>query len=652
MPFRTICQAIEDASKAEPTRGYRFIPDTGVPGYDAPGADLAAGAEASFSYTAVERMTARFGGALQALGLRKGDRVALILPNNDDFVLCFLGALRAGIVPVPIYPPMALGQLQAYLDNTRHIVHKSGARALVTTSKIKRLLGTVQAECPDLEQVVAIEGIRESTEPLKPEKIGLDDVAFLQFTSGSTSRPKGVTLTHANLAANIVCIMEHGLKIRDDDVAVSWLPLYHDMGLIGFVLAPIFHRTPVHFLPALMFLKRPVTWLQAFTRVGGTIAYAPNFAYALVSKRLKGKDVEDLDLSCLRVSGCGAEPIQASVLREFAATLAPARFDARSLLSSYGMAESTLAITFTPLGQGTRADAVDAEALTKGRAVPPRAGSREGCVRSEGAPNESHGEVVDCGRAFPGHELAIIDGQGRRLEDRRVGQIVARGPSVSRGYFREPALTAETFKAIQGDTPGEAPWLHTGDLGYTAAGRLFVCGRVKDLIIIRGRNYYPSDIEWAVTTALGEASSARKGNVVAFSVRVDARGRASGAGDAIGVSAIAGEEHVVICCEGHSAEVEAIREAATAVLASRFGLTVHEVVVAPLASLPRTSSGKPKRRETRQRYLDGSLPSARQARQASGDLARTVQPDPGEAHRGDQTPGERADGASDLARDP
>jgi acyl-CoA synthetase (AMP-forming)/AMP-acid ligase II len=167
MPFRTLCQAIEDASKAEPTRGYRFIPDTGVPGYQPPGTDPAGASEASFSYTAVERMTARFGGALQALGLRKGDRVALILPNNDDFVLCFLGAIRAGIVPVPIYPPMALGALQAYLDNTRHIVAKSGARTIVTTSKIKRLLGTVQAACPALEQVVAVEGIRESAEPLK-----------------------------------------------------------------------------------------------------------------------------------------------------------------------------------------------------------------------------------------------------------------------------------------------------------------------------------------------------------------------------------------------------------------------------------------------------------------------------------------------------
>ncbi|MDP9000063.1 MAG: acyl--CoA ligase, partial [Myxococcota bacterium] len=188
MQLRTIPQAIEDAAKAEPTRGYRFVPETGSTELgafgDAPSSrsEGKVASEASFSFTAVERISARLGGALQALGLRKGDRVALILPTNDDFVLCFLGAIRAGIVPVPIYPPMALGQLQAYLDNTRHIVAKSGARVLVTTAKIKRLLGTVQAACPALEQVVAVEGIRESTEPLKAEKIRLDDVALLQFT--------------------------------------------------------------------------------------------------------------------------------------------------------------------------------------------------------------------------------------------------------------------------------------------------------------------------------------------------------------------------------------------------------------------------------------------------------------------------------------
>jgi fatty-acyl-CoA synthase len=369
------------------------------------------------------------------------------------------------------------------------------------------------------------------------------------------------------------------------DKGVSWLPLFHDMGLIGFVVGPLFTNVPCVLLPTASFARRPRLWLDKIHEHRGTITYAPNFAYALVSKRLKDREVEGLDLSCLRVSGCGAEPIQARVLRDFAATLAPARFNPAAFLPSYGMAEATLAITFTELKDGLRTDTVDANELAKGRAVSSR-------------PSEPANEVVDCGRAFPGHDLAIVDAAGRRLDDRQVGQIVARGPSIAKGYFREPQLTAQTYKPIEGDAPGDAPWLHTGDLGYTVGGRLFVCGRVKDVIIVRGRNYYPSDIEWAVT----EASSVRRGNVVAFGIFVDAAGRTSGA---------AGEEQLVVCCEGHSAEVESIREVATAVIASRFGLTVHEVVVTPFASLPRTSSGKPKRRETRQRYLDGSLSRAR-----------------------------------------
>src|SRR4051812_26736463 len=338
----TLAAAIEDAAKADPTVGFRFVSDDGVPGFGGK-----ATSEASFSYTALERASARYGGALQALGLTKGDRVVLICPANEDFILCFFGAVRAGIVPVPIYPPVGLGQLQGYLDNTRHIVAKSGARTLVTTAQIKRLLGTVQASAPSLESVVAVEAIRESLEPLKGTKLGPDDIAFLQFTSGSTSRPKGVTLTHANLMANIKCIMHDGLGASDADVGVSWLPLYHDMGLIGFVLAPLVKRTSVVFLPPLLFLKRPVSWLQAITRHKGSIAYGPNFAYALCVKRVRERELEGLDLSSWRVAGCGAEPIRPETLEAFSEMFAKVGFKKEALLPSYGMAESSLAISFT-----------------------------------------------------------------------------------------------------------------------------------------------------------------------------------------------------------------------------------------------------------------------------------------------------------------
>ncbi len=541
--------------------------------------------------------------ALAARGMEKGDRIALVVPDGEDFVLSLLGALYAGLVPVPLYPQLSLNSVESYHDTVAHITRAAGAAMLLTTAAARPYVDGVLGRVDGLRSIT-VEEIATSNETMRAA-VSPDDLALIQFTSGSTSRPKGVMVTHGNLAANAEAFMVDGLD-RDPrvDKGVSWLPLFHDMGLIGFVVGPLFTNVPCVLLPTASFARRPRLWLDKIHEHRGTITYAPNFAYALVAKRLKGRDVQDLDLSCLRVSGCGAEPIQPKVLRDFAAMLAPARFDPRAFLPSYGMAEATLAITFTDLGQGLRTDTVDGAALAEGEAV-----------RSE--PSDDSSEIVDCGRPFPGHDLAIVDAASRRLADRQVGQIVARGPSIATGYFREPELTAQTYKAIDGDAPGDSPWLHTGDLGYTVGDHLFVCGRVKDIIIIRGRNYYPSDIEWAVS----EASNLRRGNVVAFGISVDSAGRAS--------TGAAGEEQLVVCCEGHSAEAEAIRGIAMGVIASRFGLTVHEIVVAPFASLPRTSSGKPKRRETKQKYLDGSLSRARTVQSVQG----------GPAHSDDQGPG-------------
>jgi fatty-acyl-CoA synthase len=602
MQPRTLPQAIEDAAKADPSRGFRFIPETGVPGFGGPagGAANPAGvavvpgappidpSETAFSFTAIERVSARFGGALQALGLRKGDRVALILPNNDDFVLCFLGAIRAGIVPVPIYPPMALGQLQAYVDNTRHIVAKSGARALVTTTKIKRLLGTVQAASPALEQVVAVEGIRESTEPLKPERITLEDVAFLQFTSGSTSRPKGVTLTHGNLAANIECIMSHGLHIRPEDTAISWLPLYHDMGLIGFVLAPLYHTVPIVYLPALLFLKRPVTWLQAFTRHKAHIAYAPNFGYALCVKRIKPADLEGIDLSTWRVAGCGAEPIRPETLEGFSDAFAGVGFRKEAFLPSYGMAESSLAVAFSELNRGMQTLSVDGPTLWgKGEAVPV-SDDVEGVVR-----------LVSCGKEFPNHTIRVFDiddpNSERPLPERKVGELRIAGPSVMHGYWEDAERSREAFAG---------PLLRTGDLGFLSDGHVYVCGRSKEVVIVNGRNYYPQDMEWEA----GKVAGVRRGNVVAF-----------GARDPSGVER--DRERVVLAFEvqeperlGQSAKLSSeVRQA----VQEGIGLTLDDVVALPPGALPKTSSGKLQRAKTRELYETGELmgraPAARDA---------------------------------------
>jgi fatty-acyl-CoA synthase len=581
----TLAAAIENAAKADPTLGFRFVSDDGVPGFGGK-----ATSEASFSYTALERASARYGGALQALGLKKGDRVVLICPANEDFILCFFGAIRAGIVPVPIYPPLGLGQLQGYLDNTRHIVAKSGARAIVTTAQIKRLLGTVQAAAPSLEQVVAVEAIRESLEVLKPEKIGPDDIAFLQYTSGSTSRPKGVTLTHANLMANVKCIMQDGLRIGPGDVGISWLPLYHDMGLIGFVLAPVAYKVPCVYLPPLLFLKRPIAWLQAITRHKGTVAYAPNFAFALCVKRIKDKDLEGIDLKSWRVAGCGAEPIRPETLEAFAERFGPVGFDKNALLPSYGMAESSLAISFTELGEGMKTISVNGDTLWA-----------ENEMKLVPEDDAKAIRLVSCGPNFPLHQIGAFNAaDDTQLAEDKIGELRLKGPSIMSGYWEDIERTKETF-----DANG---WLKTGDLGFLHDGHVFICGRSKEVIIVNGRNYYPQDIEWEASQAEG----VRKGNVVAFGARDNIE---------------RDRERVVVAFECQDAAPNAESkdlaiEKATIVQAVRkkvqdgMALTLDDVVPLAPGVLPKTSSGKLQRAKTRELYETGELTARKAPRTA------------------------------------
>jgi fatty-acyl-CoA synthase len=584
---RTLADAVERAARVSPTTiGLRFVSDDGVPGFG-----NAAASEAAFSYTAIERSSARYGGALQALGLRKGDRVALVLPTNEDFVLCFFGAMRAGIIPVPIYPPLGIGQLQGYLDNTRHIVAKSGARALVTTAQIKRMLGTVQAASPALEQVVAVEAIRESLEPLSPVTVAPEDVAFLQFTSGSTSRPKGVALTHANVMANVACIMQSGLSVTPEDVGISWLPLYHDMGLIGFLLAPLVHEVPIVFLPPLLFLKRPVSWFQAFTRHKGTIAYAPNFAFALACKRVRARELDGIDLSTWRVAGCGAEPIRAETLEAFADMFAEVGFRREALLPSYGMAESTLAVTFSDLGQGVRTRWYDAEALWA-----------EGAAREVDVDAPGSVRLVSCGRAFPEHDVAIFSpddaSSDAPLEDARVGEVRLRGPSVMRGYWEDEERTREAFAG---------GWLKTGDLGFLQGGELYVCGRSKEVIILNGRNYHPQDIEWEASRVAG----VRKGNVIAFAGG-DPRGRPAERERAVVVFEM--EEVPGGGPAARAARVDELVRGVRRSVLDGMSLTLDDVVAVDAGVLPKTSSGKLQRAKARDLYERGELSAQKSAR--------------------------------------
>jgi len=581
----TLVQAIVDLAKRDPSRGFTFIkPD---------------GTERFCSFPSIREEAARRAAHFRALGLQKGDRLALVIPDGDEFVLSFLGAVYAGVVPVPIYPQLSFKNIDGYHETLAHIARASGAKRILTTTATKEFVAPVLAKVSTLEGISTVDEILgpppTGPELLDPEAVTPEDLCFLQFTSGSTSRPKGVIVSHANLSANARAFVYDGFDVDPNvDKGVSWLPLFHDMGLIGFMIGPVFCEISVVFIPTASFVRAPRIWLDVMNKHRGTITYAPNFAYALVAKRVKDKDVAEMDLSCVRAAGCGAEPIQARTLRTFAEKLAPAKFDPRAFVPSYGMAEATLAISFSKRGVGLKTDVVDSAALTALDATPSKA-------------TEGTQEIVSCGGWFPKHEVAIVSEDGKRLGDRKVGQIITRGPSVSLGYFQEPELTAAAFKAGPASAEGGdgGNWLYTGDLGYIANDEVFICGRVKDIIIIRGRNFYPQDIEWVVS----ELPGVRRGNVVAFGVGVDASGQATKDGS--------GEEHLVVCAEAFQSDAEGLVETITSAIASEIGLAVHRVEVVPQGSLPRTSSGKPQRRKTRQMFLDGTLPRARGAGESS-----------------------------------
>jgi fatty-acyl-CoA synthase len=562
----TLVEAVKQLSR-DTARGFVFVkPD---------------GEERFCSFHDIHAEAVRRGAHLAARGVVKGDRVAMVVPDGDEFVLSFLGAIFAGAVPVPIYPQLSFKNVASYHETVAHISRASGAKLLLTTQATREFVEPVLPRVETLKAIVPVEDLA----PPAPGSLDVDvtpeDVCFLQFTSGSTSRPKGVVVTHRNLAWNSQSFMIHGLaKDSSIDKGVSWLPLFHDMGLIGFVVGPLFTDIPIVFLPTASFVRAPRIWLDTIHRHRGTITYAPNFAYALVSKRLKEKDIVGLDLSCIKIAGCGAEPIQAKTLREFAEKTKAAKFDPKAFLPSYGMAEATLAITFVPHLTGLKSDVVDPTAMQGGEAKPVAATAADLALGAAA-------EIVDCGRPFPDHEVAIVDDEGNRLAERRVGHILTRGPSITSGYFEEPELTAAAWKT----GPDGKVWLYTGDIGYLAGGNLFICGRSKDIIIIRGRNFYPTDIEWVVS----ELPGVRRGNVVAFGVEVE------------------GEEQLVICAEAFQSDAVGLREQITQAIAAQVGLSVHKVEIVPQGSLPRTSSGKPQRRKTKQMFLDGSLPKPRVA---------------------------------------
>lgn len=498
-------------------------------------------------------------------GVRPGARVALLVPEAEGFVPSLFGATMAGAAAVPLAPPVSQSNLGPSLESWRRMVRLADVCATVTTRRLRPLLGTLQEAAPGLRGTWDWEDLAREPGEVHAD-VPPDSPALVQFTSGSTSHPKGVVLTHANLGANVDAITgPAGIGARADDVGVSWLPLFHDMGLIGTVLSSVARRRPSVLLPPLLFLKRPAEWLRAITRHRGTVSFAPNFAYDLCVRRAGRGMAEGLDLSSWRVAGCGSEPIHPATLEAFAGAFAPAGFRPEAFLPCYGLAEHTLAATFHRVGDPWRVDHVRADELRDHRRA------------TVCAPDDPAGaRFVSCGRPFPGHELRIVGPDERVLPERHVGEIQLRGPSVMAGYERDPAQTRHALRH---------GWLRTGDLGYVAGGELFPCGRKKDLIVVHGRNYYPQDLEWAA----GEVEGVRRGSVAAF-----------------GIESPEGEEQVVIVAEaaGRAADAELAASVRRRVQEAT-GLHLHDVVVAGRGAVPKTTSGKVRRSMVKARYLAG-----------------------------------------------
>lgn len=546
-PGTTVAEALIAA--ADSPHGLRFIEHDGR--------------TLHVSYRTLLAEACAIAGALTRHGLAPGDRVALVVPEVNGFVRAFFGISAAGLVPVPLYPPAQAGDLVTFARQSQHVLEAARAAAVVTTTDVAPLIDrTGLSPAPALlvlDELLAGPGLSA------PVSRTGNDIALLQFTSGSTALPKGVVLTHANIRANVAAILgPDGLDAREGDTAVSWLPLYHDMGLIGMLLSSVYAPADAVLLSPVLFLKRPSAWLDAISRYGGTVSFAPNFAYDLCRRRVKSSQFETLDLSRWRVAGCGAEPIRPDTLRAFADYFAPTGFRADSFLPSYGLAEHSLAVSFAR--GGLHVDTVDGERLVReSRAVPVVNGSP--AVR-----------VVRCGHAFPDHTIRIVDDEFHDLPERHVGAIVARGPSVMQGYFEDPEATAAAL---------HDGWLLTGDLGYMADGELYVCGRTKDLIIRQGRKYYPPDLESSLSDLTGVSLS----GVVVF-----------------GVNHLEDADQVVAVLEtrtgGRAAEIE---DAVRRRIRETSGLDVDHVVLAPPGTIPRTTSGKVRRAETRARFEAGTL---------------------------------------------
>ena len=558
----TLLEALEWHVRAQPDRMHITLLDGDAE-------------EGRLTYADLARDMEAVAAGLQREGLEPGQAVAIMLPTGRDFFAAYYGALAAGGVPVPIYPPIRLAQLADHVRRQAGILQSCVARVLVTVREAKPVGSLLRGQVPSLARIVTVDDLREHAARPTRVPVTAEDIAFIQYTSGSTGNPKGVVLTHANLLANVRA-MVRATGATSADVFVSWLPLYHDMGLIGAWLCPLYGGLPLVVMSPLHFLARPSRWLWAIHRYRGTISAGPNFAYELAASRIDERELEGLDLSSWRWSFNGAEPVSADTMARFATRFARYGFDPNTLAPVYGLAECALDLAFPPGRRGVLVDRIDRERLAAERVAVPAPADAAHAV-----------PIVACGRPLAGYEMRIADDAGRELPERYVGRVEFKGPSATSGYYRDAAATAKLF---------DNGWIDTGDLGYIAEGELYLTGRSKDMMIRGGQNVYPYELEEAV----GAVPGIRKGCVAVF-----------GVGDPA-----TGTERVVVLAETREADAAKRAELIAqinALAADLIGGPADEVVLAPPHSVLKTSSGKIRRAASREVYERGLIGARRPA---------------------------------------
>ena len=564
-----------------------------------------AGGPVDVTYAALHQEAAAVAAGLIAHDVMPGETVAIMLPTCRAYFTTFAGVVLAGAVPVPVYPPARPSQLADHLRRTTGILANARATLLVTVPEAVTLGHLLRSNVESLRHVVVPESLTGASEDMLPRPRA-DDLALVQYTSGSTGQPKGVALTHQNLLANIR-VMGQAAAASGADTFVSWLPLYHDMGLIGAWLGCMYFGVPLVVMSPQSFLIRPSRWLWAIHTNRATMSAGPNFAYELCLAKVRDAEIEGLDLSSWRLAYNGAEPVSAATIERFGDRFAPYGFRREAMTPVYGLAESAVGLAFPPLGRGPLIDRIRRDAFVRsGRAKPAK-------------PGELDLRFVACGQPLPGHEFRVVDAAGNELGDRREGRIEFRGPSATAGYFNNAPATRSLF---------HDDWLDTGDLGYMADADLYVTGRVKDVIIRAGRNLHPAELEEAV----GNLNGVRKGCVAVFA-SPDPSG---------------GAERLVVMAETRAAGDDdtraALRSEIAATAVDLLGVAPDDVVLAPPRTVLKTSSGKIRRAASQAIYqagkigvrpravwwelarlrLRGAAPSLRRAGRAAGSVAFAV----------------------------